>query len=233
MSITTTNMGLVAWNASNDYFNHTELANNFVAIDEHDHSSGKGLPVARVAANAVDANAIANGAVTNAKLASPLSGSYGVLFESFQHVNGLNVGTYLMRNIAGNPTGSGVDIGSTQFPYFYFDPADYAVAGLTTKLRVRAQAAVNNVAAGVNFTVGLYPFTIAGASLNIEPSVGSVVAGSTAALTTPAASTVTQNNSGDFTVPSAGPFLFAWSQSGSAAAGSLIKIAAQLQVRHV
>jgi hypothetical protein len=60
MSITTTNMGLTSWTSPSDLFNNTELADNWTAVDQHDHTAGKGVQI--------PAGGIATGAVTNAKL---------------------------------------------------------------------------------------------------------------------------------------------------------------------
>jgi hypothetical protein len=61
------------WWASddNDQFDR-ELDLAFLAqgLEYHDHSSGRGLPVARVEASAVDATALASNAVTTAKIAN-------------------------------------------------------------------------------------------------------------------------------------------------------------------
>lgn len=72
MAITTSNMGLTAWSSLTDFFNHTQLSANFVAIDEHDHTTGKGvaIPASGIAALAIATSKIADGAVTNPKLAT-------------------------------------------------------------------------------------------------------------------------------------------------------------------
>jgi hypothetical protein len=58
--------------AINDVDYVDKITNSFNAIDDHDHSSGKGLPIAAggIANNAVTTATIANGAVTAPKLAS-------------------------------------------------------------------------------------------------------------------------------------------------------------------
>lgn len=71
--ITTSNMGLTAWSSLTDNFNHTQLANNFIAIDAHDHTTSHGvqIPAGGLAALAVSTAKLQDGAVTSAKLASP------------------------------------------------------------------------------------------------------------------------------------------------------------------
>lgn len=59
--ITTTNMSLTAWDQNSDPYSHSQLSNNFIAIDNHDHTSGKGLPITT--------DAIDDGSITTAKLA--------------------------------------------------------------------------------------------------------------------------------------------------------------------
>lgn len=54
------NMSLVVWDLSTDPYDHSQLANNWDVVDNHDHTAGKGLPIG--------SNALANSAVTNAKL---------------------------------------------------------------------------------------------------------------------------------------------------------------------
>ncbi len=60
--ITTPNLGLVVWNLTSDPYNHDELAENWAKLDQHDHTVGKGARITT--------GAIADGAVTSAKLAT-------------------------------------------------------------------------------------------------------------------------------------------------------------------
>lgn len=46
---TTPEMGLTAWDQATDPYDHTDLVNNWVAIDQHDHTSGKGTDLPREA----------------------------------------------------------------------------------------------------------------------------------------------------------------------------------------
>lgn len=75
MATTKTEMGLKLWDAPGDFFSYAELSQNFTKINDHDHTSGKGMPLGpnTVAAsqlqdNAVGANKIQDGVVTAAKL---------------------------------------------------------------------------------------------------------------------------------------------------------------------
>lgn len=59
--VVTPNMGLTAWDLGTDPYDHSQLASNMTAIDGHDHTSGKGLPI--------PTSGILNAAITSAKIA--------------------------------------------------------------------------------------------------------------------------------------------------------------------
>jgi hypothetical protein len=71
MANTLPNMGLKQWNLAPDTFSYTELAQNFQLLDDHDHTTGKGLqiPTGGIANLAVTTGKVADGAITTAKLA--------------------------------------------------------------------------------------------------------------------------------------------------------------------
>lgn len=73
----TPNMGLIKWSALADPYDHTQLAGNFQKIDEHDHTSGKGIqiPTAGIADNAITTAKVLDAAITNEKLAGNISAS--------------------------------------------------------------------------------------------------------------------------------------------------------------
>ncbi len=78
---TTPNMNLTLWDQLDDPYDHGQLANNFSAIDTHDHTSSKGKRIVtasladgvvtdpKLASNAVTPTKIQNNAVTNLKMA--------------------------------------------------------------------------------------------------------------------------------------------------------------------
>lgn len=70
----TPNMGLTTWSLV-DFFNHAQLSQNFIDIDNHDHTSAKGaqIPSSGIAPLAITTAKIADGAVTGAKFAGSLS----------------------------------------------------------------------------------------------------------------------------------------------------------------
>jgi len=87
MAQTTPNLQLTVWNNLTDPYNSEQLANNFIKLDQHDHSPGKGAPIdgssikdasitnAKLAANSVTTGTIAANAVTTSDLADITTGS--------------------------------------------------------------------------------------------------------------------------------------------------------------
>lgn len=248
MASVTTYMGLTKWDSTADYFSHTQLAANFQAIDDHDHTSGKGkqIPAGALANGAVAATNIVDGAVatakladaavTNVKLASPLGGAHRTLVTGRGTKNSTNgSGTYFLHGGVPSPSGS-TTVGAAPVGY-HIIAADYTVASMTTKLRIRATCTVNTVAPSTGYTFGLYAITsVTGTSGNLVYTMGGVVSGSQPpAFTTSdlAASSTTVKDSGDFSLPSDGLYLLGFSQSGGQAAGSVVGMHVALQLRHV
>jgi hypothetical protein len=73
----TPNMGLKAWDTATDVYDYAELANNFKAIDGHDHTSNKGarIPTGGLQDGAVSTVKIQDNAVTAAKIPDGSLGS--------------------------------------------------------------------------------------------------------------------------------------------------------------
>jgi hypothetical protein len=169
-----------------------------------------------------------------ADLAAPNSSFRTVFMAAASHIAGKVAGTYGFG--LGDPAAvSGTGI-LTPLSLVYLDPADYPTYGaLTAKLRVRAQLAVNDVAPTGDYTIGLYPVTrpatSGGAGLDIY-TMGTVVAGSTVAFTTPAADAHLQDKSTEFAVPTAGFYILGMVTTATVAASSLLHINAQLQMRN-
>jgi microcystin-dependent protein len=65
-------MALTIWSNSSDPYSHNDLANNFLKLDQHDHSGGRGIQIstAGIANNAVTTAKIAPGSVGAAQLTS-------------------------------------------------------------------------------------------------------------------------------------------------------------------
>lgn len=78
----TSNMGLQAWDLESDPYDHSELANNWVAVDGHDHSASRGAQIPtgglvnaavttpKIADDAVVASKIPDGSIIQSKLAN-------------------------------------------------------------------------------------------------------------------------------------------------------------------
>lgn len=109
---------------------------------------------------------------------------------------------------------------------FYFSSSDNSISSKTQKLRIRAQQGTVATGPGTTLTVGMYPVTAVSAG---TLTVGSVTSGSTVAFVSTAGNTLAQGNSGDFTIPSNGYYIFAVANSGTTAASSGHDLFFQLQ----
>lgn len=71
MSFLSTRMGLRVWDLSADPYDHTQLANNWNAVDIHDHTNGKGIqiPSGGILDTAISTAKIQDSAVTGPKIA--------------------------------------------------------------------------------------------------------------------------------------------------------------------
>ncbi len=70
MAITTSFMGLTAWDQGGDAYDHAQLAANFIVLDAHDHTTGKGkqLSGASIAAGQIGTSHLVDGSVNGAKI---------------------------------------------------------------------------------------------------------------------------------------------------------------------
>ena len=116
-----------------------------------------------------------------------------------------------------------VYIADADFPIIREEPS---------RLRLRVQLCVNDVAPGGNYTVGLYPVTrpatSGGAGLCIM-TLGTVVPGSTVLFTAPAADSILSGTGTDFALPADGFYVIGVVTSAIVATSSLVQINAQLQ----
>lgn len=167
------------------------------------------------------------------KLAA-LLGTYRGLGEDIRAaavwVSTTTANTYILHTQAA----TAITAANSAFGAFYLDPADYAISGYTTKLRLRSWVLTDSVAPAVNLTVGLYPVTAFGGGSNVLPlisTIGAAIASST--YTTPGASTQTKTDAADVTFPTAGWYCFAYAPSGTTATNSNGTIGARLMVRWV
>jgi hypothetical protein len=105
MAQTTPNLGLTVWNLKSDLYDSGQLARNFIAIDQHDHSgNGKGSPIDAT-------NAILNGSITGAKLATPAVGTGNLADGSVTSTkladNSVTTNAITNLNVTGNKIADG------------------------------------------------------------------------------------------------------------------------------
>jgi hypothetical protein len=161
--------------------------------------------------------------------------AYNTLLDaSASHTAAKVAGTYGLGQ--GDPTA--VSGTGTLYPLnlIWLDPLDYpTIGGLTAKLRVLAHLFANDVAPTGNYTFGLYPVTrpatSGGAGLCIY-TLGTVVVGSTALFTTPAADSANHLASADFAVPTAGFYVIGVVTTGTVATSAHVHLSAALQLHY-
>lgn len=181
------------------------------------------VTTAKIADSNVTTVKIADANVTGAKLAADVVGVYRLLVA--------RAGATSVSAADHWFTESGLGTGITPaagMSILDLAAADYAIAGRTTKLRVRAQHSVGATPPAATLTVGLYPVTGLAAGAY---TFGAVVAGSTVAFVTTAANTLARSNSGDFAIPADGAYLLGVDLDVAPAAATGLSV--QLQLRHV
>lgn len=172
--------------------------------------------------------------IADASLATPNNSVYRTIDTASSHLgSGITSGTFVMYPTSASLK-SAVDVVAGVFPIMYLVGADYAISGLTTKVRVRLVVACNATAPGTQtFTGGLYPVTVAGGSSAFVPTLGTVTSGTTAAVVNPSASTVQATASSDTTIPADGAYCLGFTSSATTATNSFTKLYAHLQFRNV
>jgi hypothetical protein len=146
------------------------------------------------------------------------------------YTDALTAGTYAFGG--GGTLASGVSntVIRDAFPIV---AADHSVTLLTAKLRLRASVLSNATAAAITFTFGLYPVTVAGGADTLQFTLGTVVAGSTAAIASPTASTATTATGSDFSLPADGTYALGVVTSGTVGANSYGSLYCEIDVHHV
>lgn len=156
--------------------------------------------------------------------------SYRNLLGPGGKLDAVAAGTYVATE-SGLVTAAGATAGNG---IIYLDDADFPAGARAVKVRVRLVYAVNATGPGVTFTAGLYPVTAAaGAAATVSLTLGTVVAGSTAAIASPAAGARNKVDSTVITIPADGVHVLAVVVSGAMAAGSAIALRPQLQLAQV
>jgi hypothetical protein len=184
----------------------------------------------------IDATNITNASVTDTELASPNNSTYKTILSGALSIgDGSGSGTGTIFQVCENGTGV-LDTAVFSSPPvgLYFDDADYTVANLTQRLRIRAQLYPNSIASATTFTVGLHSLASIGGvadgtGLNVTDTA---VSGSTVAFATPATLTAAQSNSGDFAIPADGHYFLCVTTAAAVATDSLVTIRIQLQTRN-
>lgn len=125
---------------------------------------------------------------------------------------------------------SGLDTAGSIQP-FLLDPADLAVVGYVTQLRLRLGAYTNGTAPGVTVTGRLSATSISGGADRLTSTEGATIC--SGALTLSAASRGFAATSAPVNAPAASHVQFFFQTSGTTAANSRAVVYAQLQYRHV
>lgn len=174
--------------------------------------------------------------VTGAMLAADVVGVYRTILSGGGNFpSDAAAGTYRLDFGSGwaaslSASGGTVEPGP---PMVYLDDADYAIAGRTTKLRLRTQVHTNATSVGAMvISTRLFPVTVAGAANTLSYTLGTVVSGATAIVTNPPISAITSAVGSDFTFPSDGLYIFCCTTDATMAQNSAMAVTAQLQVHH-
>lgn len=166
MSVTTAYMGLTAWDQGGDGYDHTQLASNFLALDAHDHSTGKGKQIsasgiadssitsAKIADNAIIANKILDGVISQVKLANNSVGSAQIIDGS---ITGADIADGSITNTELDPS---INPLGKVIMWFRVDPSVALPSGYE-HLDGRPWSAVPNTLGpgGSNWTTGNMPDT--------------------------------------------------------------------------
>lgn len=227
MATTTLKMSLRTWDLTTDPYDHDQLADNLSKIDQHDHTPGRGV--------LIPTEGIADGAITTEKLAAGIAGLDGLaLANTFRPIHWVSNNAAGVSPVYLSPQGAATPQAGVSNNAFYFDPADYAIPGRATRLRIRATAVNNAVVAGATYTFQLVKgFTIFGTSSNfpqITSGSGTAVDGTAVSVTPGSALTLATNVSAEFIAPDVGWYLLVVTH-GSMAAGSFVALNAELQLR--
>lgn len=181
----------------------------------------------------VETDKLAALAVTDAKIASANNSVYKTLLTAEGSMSSdMVAGTYAFIPGRSAMLASPVSIATTPIVARYLDDADFTVASLTTKLRVRLTVSTNGTVPALTFTAGLYPVTFSGAADVLTATLGAVVASSTAAIASPAANGTTVAVSSDVNVPADGLYAFGVVTSATLTNNAAVFLTAQLQTRN-
>lgn len=259
MASTTPNMSLTKWDDLNDYFSHAQLAANFQAIDEHDHTSGRGaqIPAGGLAPLSVSAanlqegvftvEKIADGSITNDKIADATiaAGKIAVgaaipdsKLASPNNASWVDVWEKAVIFTDAHTTGTYLLTDGTPLlaatngsaaAVKYLDPADRTAGSLTNQYRVRITLLANATAPGTITYTGALYPISAVAGAADSVTVTAGAAAHTAAITNPTASTRHNNVSATATADTAGYYALGVAISANVASDSRVAVNVTLQ----
>lgn len=148
--------------------------------------------------------------VTRANHADPPGIYRSHAFGSASIASASNAATYLLAPGFANGAPNALTTNLFQNANFWFDPAEYAVAGRTTRCRVTAVCQTPETASTITHSVGLYPITgSTGATTELKNTVGAVVEGSEVKFESQAKETMAYKAGTVFVPPTAGMFALA------------------------
>jgi len=181
-------------------------------------------------------------------IASPNNSAYRTLFSGVGFISKENAaGTYWCsfgssQTATASPSnpmtavvvGSGGGVSEALPPLLNLTAADLAVNNKTTKMQLRVAVLTNEVKPLLSFTPGLYPVTSKGGENGVVLTLGTVVTGSTIAVSEPSANSVTRAvTAADFSLPADGLYALGFVTSAKLTAKAGVIIFAQLQTRSV
>ena len=184
----------------------------------------------------VNADVAAGAGIVDTKLASPNNSTYKLVDRIKTILSAIpsTSTNYLTSSgyaASGSSHAGAIQVSNT----LRIDASDFAVNGMTTKMRVKVATQTGGDPVTVTTTFGLYPITatVIGAGF-IGQTLGSVVSGSTIAIVSSGTSnTLANGNSGDFTIPSDGYYCLGFATSGTPSPGSQMMVDCALEVRNV
>lgn len=232
------NMGLVKWDSINDYFSHEQLAANFQSLDEHNHTAGKGKPIAYggLAEQSVGPENLREGILYPAQIYEVLA-EQSVAFVSGSSPGGTWFGGKLLNTSnlteVTNPPQNG---------FCYINPTEYTITGKTTKFRVVTTLLTNGTAPATTFRPGLFKITTPNGTSGVLHAASEEVAGSRSTLENPAkesiyvstvSGSIVTETSKDFEVKNSGLYGIGIQNFAGPATGSAIWAISNLTVHYV
>lgn len=150
---------------------------------------------------------------------------------------------FLTQNMSMGDTGSagvvylqtgGSGLSTTDMPIFHpVTISDYAVAGRTTRLRIRASLICNDFGPGMTITAGLYALTAIHGSDSLVPTVGSnVLSCRFASPTATSSSTLASTQIDASTLSSGTAYVLGFSYSAAPAANFFASLTVGLEMRN-